>query len=439
MAENTIIFQLKRDVTIDKMSGVFTEFSLSPRPLYDIGDQIDKVRDKAASLDLDLSESLADQIFRELIYPFLSDIEKELYRTYVVDVETERVQDVIDAIDRTNNVDYSQRSLKYGISYSPIESSKVGNWGLGIINCQEAWKESKGDNITVAVIDSGVYYSHRFLQGQMWTDDNGYYGKDWMKDTPTPNDPVDKYGHGTHCAGIIATANDTVGDTVVEIGVAPMSKIMAVKIFDQPEGGGIATTDTLCCANAIKYAVDNKAKILSNSWVAVDPTSHDNALQKIIDHAYSQGCILVFAAGNDGHDIDTQFPANYEKVISVAATTRRDDLLGESNYGIKVTMAAPGDDILSLKVNTYEELWENSGTSMACPHVAGLIALIFKINPNFTFCQIKDIICDTGDNLPLVRQPLGERKRINAAASIKKAVEMSKSMNRGRGLKTAPY
>jgi subtilisin family serine protease len=418
MANKKIIFQLKENVPIEKMGDIFSDLAESPRRLIDI-------QDKIGLLKLtDLSDSEAERVFTENIYPLLSDIEKDLYRIYITEVNEEIADDIIEKVDKSCNVDYVQYSQSYEIQFVPEAVSSIKNDGLTTIECADAWPHSTGECVIVAVIDSGVDYRHKLLEKKMWTDSKGNFGRDFIPGSHTPNDPIDNYGHGTHCAGIIGAAHDK----SIVVSVAPGARIMALKIFDEPETGG-ATSDTEACVNAIKFATDNKAKVLSNSWTATDPDAADFALKKAIDLAYSQGCILIFAAGNQGHNIRCSFPANYEKVISVAATDRDDKLLKLSNYGDKVTISAPGDRILSLSQDTYTGTTEQSGTSTACPHVAGLVALIFEINKNFTFCQVKDILCDKGTTILTPRnRPLGERKRINAKDSVARAIELDISM-----------
>lgn len=422
MDERKIIFQLKDGVTIDEMRDIFSFVEDFPNRLYEIQDKLNIYSEKAPEEFRPYLIEEADKLFDELIYPFLSDTEKQLYRTYVIKVDTERALRLFRRLERSKRVDYVQYALDYVLQYAAIEPSASVNPGLTRIECPTAWYTSTGEGVVVAIVDSGVDYRHNYLINNMW-DGNALHGDDFVAAPGQQKNTLDRFGHGTLCAGIVSAANDS----LIKVSVAPMAKIMAVKIFDRSGTGVPVAADTVACANAIKFAADNKAKVISNSWTAKNPHSNDFALRKGIDHAYSQGCIMVFAAGNQGVDIKDRFPASYEKVISVAGTTDSDGLLNRSNFGELITIAAPGEKIISLRYETLDQISEASGTSMACPHVAGVIALLFEINKNFTFCQIKDILIEAG--VPIsVGVPLGKNRRVNAAASVKRAVEIAKTM-----------
>ncbi|MHC4624048.1 MAG: S8 family serine peptidase, partial [Planctomycetota bacterium] len=150
---------------------------------------------------------------------------------------------------------------------------------------------------------------------------------------------MDDNGHGTHCAGIIAASTNNGLDIA---GVCWRAKIMAVK-FLGAEGWG-AESDAV---RALYYAVENGADVISNSWGGA---SDADSLRETIDYAYSQGVIMVAAAGNDNTDSPT-YPANNDHVIAVAATDSDDQKASFSNYGDWVDIAAPGVDVLSLRAD----------------------------------------------------------------------------------------
>ncbi len=271
----------------------------------------------------------------------------------------------------------------------------------------EVWQRLTGDeNITVAVIDTGVDYDHRDLSGNTWInseeangiagvddDNNGYiddvYGYDFINDD---NEPLDDNGHGTHCAGTIAAKGDNGLDIT---GVCWDARIMAVKGLGE-NGGGTASD----LSKAIYYAVENGADILSNSWGSGFPSS---LLEEAFQYACSQGVICVAAAGN-GNTQWPFYPAFYDGVISVAATDSNDQRASFSNFGPWVDMAAPGVDILSLRAEGTQlgKVYDRyttllSGTSMACPHVAGACVFLLSNNPSATHEDIRQIFIDTGD------------------------------------------
>ncbi|MFC1783910.1 S8 family peptidase, partial [Planctomycetota bacterium] len=350
----------------------------------------------------------------------------------------------------------------YGQEHPPAYDS--GGWDSDI-DAPEAWDITTGDSeMVVAVIDTGVDYNHRDIDDNMWTnedehqgdynydgfagvggvdddgdglidedslgnsrflddgvtpnplwkndipaddDENGYeddfLGYDFCKydDNQWDSDPLDDHGHGTHCAGIIAAEGNNGLDIA---GINWNAKIMAVKFLSYNGSG--SSSDAI---KAIEYAVDNGAQVLSNSWGRRgDDVGADPAMQDAIAYAASLGVTVVAAAGNDNNDNSSipYFPANYEQVISVAATDSHDERASFSNFGDMVDIAAPGVDIISLRAgdtsmgaiyNDYTTV--ASGTSMAGPHVAGAAAFLLAYDNTLIPRQISYILTTTGDPL----------------------------------------
>ncbi len=275
------------------------------------------------------------------------------------------------------------------------------------IDAPEAWElHTDSSEVVIAVVDTGVDYNHRDLKNNIWVnqiewagmagvddDENGYVddinGYDFINDDV---DPIDDHGHGTHCAGVIAAQ----GNNNLDIsGVCWNGWIMGIK-FLGPGGSG----DEADAARAIYYAVNNGADVISNSWGG---SGDSETLRQAIEYAHSQGVVLVAAAGNDD-SIVAHFPAYYEQVIAIAATDSNDDKASFSNYGYWVDLAAPGVDILSLRAaGTYMgKLYDSyttiaSGTSMACPHVAGACGYLLSVNPLLTNDQVRDVLMQSAD------------------------------------------
>lgn len=279
----------------------------------------------------------------------------------------------------------------------PVEDPKLADlYGMEKIGATDSWEKSTGKTILVADIDTGADYNHEDLSFNMWRNPNptngDVVGFDFVHGDGIP---YDDNMHGSHTAGTIGGVG---GNGKGVIGVAPRVSLMAVK-FLSAEGSG-TTADAV---KAIDYAVEHGAKILSNSWGGgADPDNQ--ILYDSIERAKAKDVLFIAAAGNSSQDNDgknASYPAafNNENMIAVAATDRNDQLAQFSNYGKKsVHLAAPGVKIVSTTPsNTYKAL---SGTSMACPHVAGAAAMVWAKHTNWTFKDVKAALMNTVDKLP---------------------------------------
>jgi thermitase len=297
------------------------------------------------------------------------------------------------------------------------------------VDALKAWLTTKGSkDVVVAVLDSGVDFTHVDLRSNMWirpasvpayTDDqlgdfndiNGYNGTDKI------SDPMDDNGHGTHCAGIIGAEGDN-GEGIA--GVNWTVKIMPLKFLGK--GGFGSVSDAI---EAINYAIDRKKngvniRIISASWGS---TSKSRALGDTIKAAGDAGILFVAAAGNNGSNNDRwpHFPSNYDlpNVISVAALDRTDNMASFSNFGLKsVHIAAPGKDILSTWLkDSYREA---SGTSMATPYVSGVAALIVANEPNISVTKLRDRLLKSVDKIDSLNGKVKSGGRLNAAKALLK-------------------
>jgi subtilisin family serine protease len=303
-------------------------------------------------------------------------------------------------------------------------------WGLGDgagIGAQRAWNVSTGSSdVVVAVIDTGVDYTHPDLRDNMWSnpgevpgngiddDANGYvddvHGINAMQNAARPGDPQDENGHGTHVAGTIGAVGQN-GQGVV--GVNQRVKIMALRFLGAAGAGSLSDAIT-----AIDYMLAMKSRgidvrVANNSWGG---SGYAAALADAIQRTEEAGIVFVAAAGNEGvdNDVEPSYPANFEiaNVVSVAALDEWGNLAGFSNYGATtVDIAAPGVDIYStFPRDRYVKL---SGTSMATPHVVGALALLFAAEPNLSYAQAlerlygagleRSSLYDGGRRTPLVR------------------------------------
>jgi thermitase len=252
------------------------------------------------------------------------------------------------------------------------------------IDAPEAWELHTGtDAITLAIIDTGISHSHPDLAAKLLPGRN-FSGGD-------PNDADDGWliSHGTHCAGIAAAiSNNSRGVAGVSWG----ARLMPVKVLDLLGSG----TETQCVDGVI-WAADHGAHVGSMSLGSEDGTSY---FENAIDYAHGQGMVLVAATGNTpGHAIF--FPAWWANTIAVGATDNRDQLASFTTYGPEMSVAAPGVSIYScwdslFAPDTYEY---QEGTSMACPHVAGLACLVWSADLSLTNDEVRQIIESTADDL----------------------------------------
>ncbi len=295
------------------------------------------------------------------------------------------------------------------------------------ISAMRAWTTASGsDGIVVAVLDSGVEYTHADLVNNIWTRPASvkpYRDRDLgtVDDVHGYNvvanngDPMDENGHGTNCAGIIGAE---CGNKLGICGVNWKTQIMPLKFLN---AGGFGTVAG--AAAAINYAIDRKhagvnLRVINASW---DLTEHSRALEEVIRKASEAGILFVAASGstNTNNDTRPQYPASYNtgNVISVAATDRNDALAPFSNYGVKsVHIAAPGKDILTTALGNEYEL--RSGTSMAASVVAGVAALALSAHPDLSVDQLRSLLLKSVDKLPGLRGKVSTAGRINAARAV---------------------
>ncbi len=316
---------------------------------------------------------------------------------------------------------------QFGEQWALANSGQRGGTKGADISATLAWAKTTGsDKVVVAVLDSGVDYTHEDLIKNMWTRPAGmapYQDAELgviddltgFNAIDNESDPMDDNGHGTHCAGIIGAEGEN------DLGIAGVNwkvQIMPLKFMNS---GGFGTTKD--AIEAINYVIERKkagvnVRIISASWGS---TQKSRALETAIRKAYENDILFVAAAGNasTNNDRNPHYPSSYDvpNVVSVAALDRKDQLATFSNFGAKsVAVAAPGVDILSTWLdNSYEE---KSGTSMATPVVSGVAALIVAENPRISVDELRKRILAASDPIVALKGKTVTGGRINAAKAL---------------------
>jgi subtilisin len=259
-------------------------------------------------------------------------------------------------------------------------------WGADQIDAETVWGGSEdavniagggptGQGVKVAILDTGINHRHTDLSG------NYAGGYDFVN---ADSDPMDDNGHGTHCAGIVAAQDD--GRGIIQ--VAPKASLYGVKVLN--ENGGGSDSDVVA---GLQWCVDNGMQVASMSFGGSEPSA---SLEAACDSAYGAGVLLVAAAGNSGSGEDTaKYPARHDSVMAIAATDPNNERASFSSTGPSVEVAAPGVNILSTVLKKYET---KSGTSMACPHVSGVAALVMQATSG-TAAEVRQQLGSTADDL----------------------------------------
>ena len=300
-----------------------------------------------------------------------------------------KVQEFIGEMTATKGcgVRYAEPDYIVTILHTPDDPLYTSQWGPPAIKADRAWDVQKGSSgVKIAIVDTGIDYDHEDLGNYV---SGGY---DWVSDD---DDPMDDYGHGTHCAGIAtAVANNSVGIA----GIAQV-QVMAEKVLGA--GGRGYTSDV---AAGIVHAADQGASVISMS---LGSSSHTQTMEDACQYAWDAGCVIVAAAGNSNGSII--YPAAYDTVIAVGALNQDNERCDSSDwrpgrgscYGDELELMAPGNGILSTvpsfdNATGYEE---KSGTSMAAPHVAGVAALVWSNCSAFTNADVREHLNYTADDL----------------------------------------
>lgn len=289
----------------------------------------------------------------------------------VVNVPRGKEKAKVTAYVKNPNVEFAELDFMAKALGIPNDPYFDTQWGMDAVDAPEAWNTTIGSStVKIAILDTGIDQDHEDLKSKIVVVDNVNF---------TNSDTVDdRYGHGTHVAGIAAAdTNNSVGVA----GVGYQSSLVNVKVLGDDAWGTYSWV-----ANGIVWATNNGARVINMS---LGGGQRSKTLENAVNYAWSNGVVLVAAAGNSNNPSPT-YPAKYEKCIAVAATDDRDLKADFSSYGDWVDVAAPGVSVFSTWNDDDSPLDPQpvceetgfcykygSGTSMSTPHVAGLAGLLW--------------------------------------------------------------
>lgn len=333
----------------------------------------------AADAVTDLGGSVEEVAAREgvLLVDAPSPRDAEAFAARIADEEGVRFAEVVQPV--------------YALVDDPLFAEQ---WNVKRVGATAGWNVTIGTaDVVVAVVDSGVDSTHPDLVGRV----DVARGRDFISGTA---DASDRYGHGTHVAGIIAA---NTGNGIAIAGIAPGVTILPIRVLGDTGNG-----DTYKLSRGIRYAADQGAEVinLSVGFVGADPMVEEAVL-----YAESRGCLVVAASGNRG-TVGLDYPAAYPSVLAVGATDATNSRASFSQFGAELDLMAPGvttmqptpQGILSLApvtgpASTGSSTARNAGTSMAAPHVSAAAALVRSLHPAWTPVTVKNRLAATAQDL----------------------------------------
>lgn len=339
---------------------------------------------------------------------------KPLERSYRIKFQDPaQVFALLEALKNLPGVAFTERVPEYYSLLTPNDPSFTVNtttqWGLYKIQAPLAWDITTGTSSTlVAVVDDAVKLNHQDLTGNLWAnpgeiggngidddgngyidDVNGWDAADRDNDANPPGTATNSnFTHGTHCAGIVAAkTNNAIG--VASIGFN-ISYIPVKCKLSSTSGSSIQAA-----MEGVQYALNTPAKVISMSWGG---SSSSSVEQLVFDYAFQSGVSLIAAAGNNGNQTPF-YPANYNNVLAIGNTASTDARSASSNYGNWIDLMAPGTNIYNCLAGSTSSYGNQTGTSMACPMVAGTAGLMLSVNPGLSPAMIYKCLKDSADNI----------------------------------------
>ncbi|MFJ7076577.1 type VII secretion-associated serine protease mycosin [Streptomyces sp. NPDC098781] len=301
------------------------------------------------------------------------------------------------------------------------DSIRAQQWALEAMHTDEAWQTTKGEGVTVAVLDTGVAADHPDLAG------NVLQGKDMVGFGAERGDRA-WARHGTAMAGIIAGHGHGAGNGEGVLGIAPEAKIMPVRVIledGDPARAKARSTRGNALAEGIRWAADHGADVINLSLGDDSKSAHPEAGEdEAVQYALKKGAVVVASAGNGGEKGDhISYPAAYPGVIAATAVDRYGTRASFSTRRWYATVSAPGVNVVIADPD--EKYYEGWGTSAAAAFVSGAVALVKAAHPGLTPPQIKKLLEDTARNAPADgRDDSRGYGFIDPAAAIEKAADL---------------
>ncbi|GAB5415995.1 MAG: hypothetical protein Crog4KO_07760 [Crocinitomicaceae bacterium] len=385
------------------------------------------------SSNVSLNGILATYGVSQIDLPF-GGLTNELDRTFEFTFSQWGAVDALIAeLELLSDIEYAEKKVLHKVSLVP-DDIHPSQWALTKVQAAEAWNITTGSNqVKIAVVDNAVSNQHEDLQANIWVnsgeipnnglddDLNGftddYRGYDVSDNDGDPNPPAaagsgSVFTHGTHCAGI-ASASTNNGTGIASLGFN--TSIIPVKCAPNSsasEGAAIPNA-----YDGVYYAIQADADIISMSFGSSAPSLTGESLMSAANQV---GIVLIAAAGNSATDAP-HYPAAFQYVISVGATNSSDMITWFSNYGSTIDVMAPGANMYSTLSGNGDEYGTKSGTSMACPLVAGLAGLVLAQDPTRTPEEVELAIeagCDPIDLLNPGYEGMMGAGRINAFKTL---------------------
>jgi serine protease len=354
------------------------------RPDFTSADSEDAVSDHVSDrIVVDFRDGITKEEIDELETKWGVDLEFEdaeegpASGIAVATVDPERMDEVLEAIREDGyDVEAAEPDMTVHADFVPNDPDFEKQWNLKMIHMPEAWEQSTGKGVVVAVLDTGIAYEdyEDFKQVPDLKGAKFAPGRDFVNHTAHANDD---HGHGTHVAGTIAQATNNKEGVA---GVAYEATLMPVKVLDHFGSGS-----TAAISDAIRWAADHGAKVINMS---LGGGGRSVVMEKAVDYARNKGVVVVCAAGNGGRGV-VEYPAAYPGSVAVAAVGPTGQKSPYSSWGKELDIAAPGGDksrgeTFGILQNTIDPkdpaksvyAWYQ-GTSMATPHIAGIAALLY--------------------------------------------------------------